>query len=163
MSGPDNDGIRLTGGTVPAAWVDYNRHMNIGYYAIAFDQALDRLLEDHLGMGEGFARETGHGPFVLQSASCFLAEQCEGDAFDFTARVLDSDAKRVHLFLRMHRVADDAVLATSEQLLINVDLTARRGTPYPEAVRAIITAIQAEQAALPWPAQAGSALGIRRG
>ena len=113
-------------------------------------------------MGEAYARETGHGPFVLQSAGCYLGEQREGEAFDFSARLLDSDAKRFHLFLRMHRIDDGEVLATSEQLVMNVDLAARRGTPYPEPARARIAAICAEQAALPRPELAGSPLGIRR-
>lgn len=33
-----------TGETVQPGWIDYNDHMNVAYYVLAFDQALDRLM-----------------------------------------------------------------------------------------------------------------------
>ncbi len=33
-----------TGETVQPGWIDYNDHMNVAYYVLAFDQALDRLI-----------------------------------------------------------------------------------------------------------------------
>jgi len=36
--------------TVPAEWIDYNGHMNVGYYSLAFDKGVDVLL-DLVGVG----------------------------------------------------------------------------------------------------------------
>src|SRR5690242_2796218 len=38
-------------GKVEPAWIDYNGHMNVGYYVVAFDKGTDGLL-DRLGLGE---------------------------------------------------------------------------------------------------------------
>ena len=32
-------------------WIDYNGHMNVAYYTLAFDKSLDFFFEDILGIG----------------------------------------------------------------------------------------------------------------
>lgn len=159
--GPYAAPLALPGGRVEPGWIDYNGHMNVAYYALAFDRAVDRLLEDHLGLGETRVRNAGQGPYVLQSTICYLGELLEGEAFDFTALLVDCDAKRLHLFLEM-RNAGGAVAATSEQLLMNVDLGARRAAPYPDWAQARAARMLADHAAAARPPQLGQALGIRR-
>lgn len=34
-------------------WIDYNGHMNVAYYVLAFDHATDRLLEE-IGIGNAY-------------------------------------------------------------------------------------------------------------
>ena len=34
--------------TVLSEWIDYNGHMNVAYYTLAFDKALDFFFEDVL-------------------------------------------------------------------------------------------------------------------
>ena len=38
------------GGRVRKEWIDYNGHMNVAYYVLAFDLALDVLYE-RMGIG----------------------------------------------------------------------------------------------------------------
>ncbi|WP_170317543.1 thioesterase family protein [Paroceanicella profunda] len=143
-------------------WIDYNGHMNVGYYAIAFDQAFEHFLTDALALGEAWVAETGQGPYALQSHMHYLDELLEGAAFRVNFRLLDADAKRLHVFAEMRREADGALCATLEQLLMNVDLTTRRSTPYPPEAQARIAALRAAHAGLERPAQAGAPIGIRR-
>lgn len=49
--GPYPAPVTIARQTVVAEWIDYNGHMNIGYYGIAFDRASDVLLSDHLWIG----------------------------------------------------------------------------------------------------------------
>jgi hypothetical protein len=51
--------------TVRSEWIDFNGHMNVAYYVLAFDRATDRLLK-HLGLGEEYATR---GNFF---AGCFV-------------------------------------------------------------------------------------------
>ena len=39
--------IKLATNTVKPEWTDYNNHMNVAYYTLAFDIALDEFYEDH--------------------------------------------------------------------------------------------------------------------
>ena len=43
----------LRTGTVPPAWIDYNEHMNAGYYAIAFDSVVDDFM-DRIGLDAAY-------------------------------------------------------------------------------------------------------------
>ena len=45
---------------VLAEWIDYNGHMNVAYYTLAFDKALDFFFEDVLGIGPLFAVSYTH-------------------------------------------------------------------------------------------------------
>lgn len=148
--------------TVPPEWIDYNGHMNVAYYGLAFDQSLDYVLEHALGIGPSFVKASGFGPYVVQNHVHYLAELLEGDRFRVQILIHDADAKRIHVYLEMLRTTDDVLVATSEQLLVNVDLSTRRAAPYPEDRRACIEELRRAHAALPRPERIGAPLGIRR-
>ena len=52
-----------TGG---AAWVDYNGHLNDGYYMVVFGQSTDGLM-DLIGLDAAGRGATGHSIFTLES------------------------------------------------------------------------------------------------
>ncbi len=154
--------IRTPEARVPADWIDYNGHMNVAYYTMAFDQALDWTY-DQLGIGPSLVTEHNMGPMALQTQIHYLGELLEGDRFACDVRLIDADAKRVHVFLEMRALdREEELAATYESLTLNVDLGARRSAPYPEAAAARIAALKAAQAGLPRPSQLGAPLGIRR-
>lgn len=143
-------------------WIDYNGHMNVGYYVLAIDQAMDDIF-DRLGMGLALVRNRRMGPMALVNQIHYLDELLEGQEFVCDLQLLDADHKRMHYVVRMHHLAKGTVAAVFEGLSINVDLEARRSTPYPEDVRATLEAVLKAHAGLPRPAQVGATIGIRRG
>ncbi|RMH49850.1 MAG: thioesterase [Alphaproteobacteria bacterium] len=153
--------VELPGGRVLPAWIDYNGHMNVAYYVMAFDLALDRFFED-MGIGPSFVRSAGHGPYALQTQLHYLAELREGESFRFRLMLLDCDHKRVHCFMEMLNDRTGAVAATMEQVSVNVDLSARRSAPYPDWAQARLAALRDAHAALPRPPQVGAPIGLRR-
>ena len=153
--------IRTRTRWVPPEWIDYNGHMNVAYYTLAFDQAADEAF-DQLGIGEELVRNHRMGPMALQSQVHFLGELLEGTAFHCELQLLDADQKRVHYFMTMFNGETGQPAATYESLSMNVDLEARRSTPYPEAVMARIEGMMAAHRGLARPDQAGRTLGIRR-
>lgn len=160
--GPYPAPLDCGGGTVLPDWIDYNGHMNVAYYVLAFDRATDRMLEDWLGIGESFVAAARQGPYALQSSVHYLAELLEGEAFTIDALLIDCDAKRMHVMLRMLKT-DGTVAATYELLMMNVDLETRRSAPYPDRAQARLERMKADHAAAPRPPQFGQPLGIRRG
>ncbi|MEM9146504.1 MAG: thioesterase family protein [Pseudomonadota bacterium] len=154
--------IRTAEQRVPADWIDYNGHMNVAYYIMAFDRALDEVYEA-LEFGAVSARVHRMGPMALQSQIHYLGELLEGTRFVCDVRVLDADAKRIHIFGEMRNLdAGESLAATYESLSVNVDLEARRSAPFRPQTAALVEAMRVAHAALPRPAQAGAALGIRR-
>lgn len=143
-------------------WIDYNGHMNVAYYVLAIDKAMDDIF-DQLGMGLDLVRERRMGPMALVNQIHYLDELLEGQEFVCDLQVLDADHKRMHYLVTMHHLAKGTVAATFEGLSINVDLEARRSTPYPEDIRARLEAVRRAHEGLPRPPQVGSTIGIRRG
>lgn len=142
-------------------WIDYNGHMNVGYYALAIDQCIDEIF-DELGVGVALVQSHGMGPMALSALTHYLDELLEGQAFYVDLQMLDSDHKRMHYFINMHHVANGTIAATYEALTMNVDLNARRSAPYPDEAMAKIQAMTAAHSRLPRPPQAGAQVGIRR-
>lgn len=148
--------------TVPAAWIDYNGHMNVAYYSMAFDKSSDHVFNEDLGIGEHYARTLRMGPMILQQMLHYVGELLEGEAFQVHMQLLEWDAKKVHFYSEMRKVSDNSLCAISESLSLNVDLTARRAAPYPDWALARIEALGRAHAALPRPERAGASISLRR-
>ena len=147
---------------VLAEWIDFNGHMNVGYYAVAMDRGVVVALDQWLDWGGGYARREGMGPFALQSQFHYLNELREGECFRVLFTLLDCDHKRIHYLAEMRRERDGAAAALLENLSINVDLQLRRSAPFPERQRLRFAACLAAHRELPRPPQVGASLGIRR-
>ena len=154
--------VRTATQRVPPDWIDYNGHMNVAYYTMAFDKALDDIF-DALGIGAASAHIDRMGPMALQCQIHYIGELLEGTRFACDFLLLDADPKRVHLMLMMRNLdKDEALAATYENLSLNVDLDARKSAPYPPAAYEKIQRLLAAQVDIPRPAQVGARLGIRR-
>lgn len=153
--------IRTRVQTVPPEWIDYNGHMNVAYYTMAFDRALDDVF-DMLGLGEELVRNHRMGPMALQAQIHYLDELLEGQEFACDFHLLDADHKRIHLFVTMLHLAKGTEAATWEAISMNVDLEARRSAPYPPECLARVEALKAAHARLPRPRLAGAPLGLKR-
>ncbi len=159
--GPYDAPIVTAPQTVLPEWIDYNGHMNVAYYLMAFDRALDEFIEDHLGLGEGHAARTRHGPYALQNSLHYLDELLVGDSFTITVQLVDHDAKRLHIYCEMRKESGTRA-AAMEGLIMNVDLNTRRSAAFPDWVMARLDTMQHNHDALGVPALLGAKVGIRR-
>ena len=146
---------------VLADWVDYNGHMNVAYYVLVFDHATDAFL-DHIGLDDAHRDATGESVFVVEAHVTYEREAMEGDELSVTTQVLDCDAKRMHIFHRMHANGGSEVIATNELMILSVDLNTRRAAPLSDSAAERLHARRAAHDGLEAPAQAGRTIGIRR-
>ena len=102
---------------VEPEWIDYNGHLNMAYYVVIFDQAIDGLID-----AVGLSSEPGPGNtiFAAETQVRYLAEVPADAVLSCETRVLDVDAKRVHTWQEL-RHADGRVAATSENLHLHVE------------------------------------------
>jgi acyl-CoA thioester hydrolase len=142
-------------------WIDYNGHMNVAYYVLAFDRATDRLF-DYLGIGETYRRATHHSVFALEAHVTYERELRHGDDFEIATRLIDADRKRLHLFHAMTRAKDGELSATIEVMGLHVDMAGPRSAPLPDVAYAKVEALLAGHRLLPPPPQLGRKIGIRR-
>ncbi len=143
--------------TVRAEWVDYNGHMNVAYYMLAFDHATDAVL-DYLDLGADYRRRSGHSNFVVEAHIVYAHELHEGDTMRITSQLLGADAKRLHLFHRMVADNGDSPAATVELMILNVDMTTRRAASMPEDALARLAPVVQAHTGLDRPPEAGRQL-----
>jgi acyl-CoA thioester hydrolase len=135
-------------------WIDYNGHMNVGYYHVAFDVAAEPFFE-FLGFTPDYRKAQGITTFALESHLAFLREVKVGDRLRFEARLLDHDYKRVHFFQQMYHADEGYLAATYESVSAHVDMASRRTAPMGEALQARVAAVLAAHRDLPRPPQVG--------
>ncbi|WP_428246271.1 thioesterase family protein [Ferrovibrio sp.] len=151
--------MQLTGMRVQPEHIDANGHMNVGYYNVIFDQALDRLFIP-FDLDWSYVQRTNLSTFVLETHVCYLQEVVEGDELRFTFQLLGADAKRLHYFIAMHHAEKGYLAATSEQVLVHVDLATRRSCPFLPEHQELFTRMLEGHGKLPKPEQAGRSLGL---
>jgi acyl-CoA thioester hydrolase len=146
---------------VAPEWIDYNGHMNMAYYVVAFDKSVD-VLFDRLGVGQAYRRETDHSMYMLESHLTYAREAKLGDRLAISARLMDADEKRLHLFQRMQLADSGADLATMEGMVLHVALAGPKSAPFPVAARAKIETLLTEHRTLPAPREVGRKVGLKR-
>jgi len=158
---PAGGGLLRFATEVRPEWADYNHHMTDFRYSHVFGDAMDKLYRQ-VGIDEGY-RKGGHMFYTVESQVRHVKEAKVGDPLYVTTQLLAVDDKRLHVFHRLHRGRDDALLATGEQLHLHVDTAAAQAAPMPGKLRANLDALRLAQAALPIPVEAGKAVGTRSG
>ena len=147
-------------GTVLSEWIDYNGHLNLAYYMVAFDHGTDAFW-DALGLDDPYRARTGTSTYALESHVTYRRELREGDPFHITSLLLDFDAKRIHQFHRIYHDTEHYLAATNELLFINVDVARSRSTPFEAEMLETLAGIREAHRRLEVPPEAGR-MGILR-
>ena len=153
--------LKLPRQLVEQQWIDYNGHMNVAYYVLAFDHALDHFF-DELGIGSRAIENHGVSIFVVESHIRYLNEVAANETLDIELQLVDVDRKCLHYFMQMKRGRDKKVAATIQQLALCVDMKTRKTAFIPSTVLNIAEPIRQAHKRLERPAGLCSQMGIRR-
>ncbi len=146
--------------TVAPHWVDYNGHMSESCYLLVFGDNSDAFFR-FVGIDEDY-RAAGHSLYTVQTHLHNLREVAQGEPIRLSLQMLDADDRRIHFLHAMFHGISGELLATAEQMLVHVDMSAGRSVAMPADLHTRVQAIRAAHAVLPKPAQAGQPIGIRR-
>ena len=138
---------------VEDGWIDYNGHLNMAYYNVLFDRAVDEACE-LLGIGQDYIK-THHSTFTAEVHVRYLRELHSGDSVRVTFQLLGYDSKRLHYFEQLFHATDGWVSATSENLALHVDMRAKKTAPFPVAVMRRLATMKASHGNLPRPEAVG--------
>ena len=139
---------------VEPGWIDYNGHLNMAYYNVLFDRAVDEVFE-LLGCGLDYVRECKQSFFTAEVHVRYLRELHAEDRVRVTLQLLDFDAKRVHYFEQLFHATEGWVSATSENMSLHVDMQAKRTVAFPPSIASALTRMKAIHSRLPRPEAAG--------
>ena len=131
-------------------WIDYNGHLNMAYYNVMMDRAIDELWLQ-LGMGPAYMKERHGSSFTAECHVRYLREIHLGDPVQVTVYLLAADEKRLHTFEELRHATEGWISATSENVTLHIDMTARKVAPFPPDIRARIAGIVNVHATVPRP------------
>jgi acyl-CoA thioester hydrolase len=144
--------------TVRPEWIDYNGHMNVAFYVLAFDHATDAFFEA-MGFGAEWRARAGRSFFAVEGHIRYLAELRAGETLAVATTLLAADEKRIRFFHAM-RAGDGRAVAQVEFVALQVDLATRRTAAFAPDDVARLAAVLRAHAGLQRPADAGR--GIER-
>ena len=117
--------------SVKQEWVDYNNHMNMAYYVLIFDQALEVALEK-FNMGESAAKDLNRSTMVVETNTKYLSEVKQGEEIDINMTYFDHDKKRLHIKMEMIEKSEKKISANIEWISLYIDLNQRKVTEFEE-------------------------------
>ena len=118
---------------VKSDWIDINGHMNMAYYLLVFDQAIDHVWQE-IGLGARYLEEKNASTFTLQAQIQYIQEVMVDDPLRVEFQLLGYDQKRIHCFQRMYHAEQGYLAATEERMTVHVDMTKRKSAPLPQTI-----------------------------
>jgi acyl-CoA thioester hydrolase len=136
--------------TIEPQWIDYNGHLNMAYYNVMFDRAIDELWLK-LGIGPGYRQARNGSTFTAECHVRYLREIHLGDPVQVSVLLVDADQKRLHTFEELRHATDGWLSATSENMTIHIDMASRRTAPFPPDIRARTETLAKAHSGVPRP------------
>ena len=139
---------------VEPTWIDYNGHLNMAYYNVLFDRAVDEAYE-LCGIGVAYVEQQRRSLYTVEVHIRYLRELHSGDPVRVTFQLLDFDSKRLHYFEQLFHAEEGWVSATSENMVLHVDMDTKRTSAFADGVVRRLNRMKAAHAMLPRPEAAG--------
>jgi acyl-CoA thioester hydrolase len=143
---------------VEPGWIDYNGHLNMAYYNVLFDHAVDEAFA-LCGLGPEYAKARGASFFIVESRMRYRRELSLRDRVRVTLHLLAVDDKRMHYGMEIREATDGWLAAACENISIHVNMASRKAAPFPADIRENLDAMRRAHAALPAPEWTGE--GVR--
>ena len=140
-------------------WIDYNGHLNMAYYNVLFDRAIDQLWLQ-LGIGPAYLKARGGSTFTAECHVRYVREIHLGDPAQVSILLVAADDKRLHTFQELRHATEGWLSATSENMTLHMDMNARKVAPFPADIGARITALSAAHRTVPRPQGIGRSVGM---
>jgi acyl-CoA thioester hydrolase len=153
-------GVEINRGKVLPEWIDINGHMNVAYYVLAFDIAVDALWLD-FGLSNEHIQLNNSSTFAVESHVRYRRELLLGEPFVVTSQILAFDEKRIHQFQRMYHATQGYLAASAEWMNLHVDMNSRRVSPWPDRILEKIQRVAAAQGSWSYPDDAGRSMRIQ--
>ncbi len=135
---------------IEPGWIDYNGHLNMAYYHVMFDRAVDELWVQ-IGIGPGYLKERNNSSFAAECHVRYIREIHLGDPVQVSVLVVAADEKRIHTFQEMRHATEGWLSATSENMSLHMDMTARKVAAFRPDINANVQALAAAHSGLERP------------
>jgi acyl-CoA thioester hydrolase len=144
---------------VEPTWIDYNGHMNMAYYHVLFDRAVEEGFS-LVGLGQDYLEKRKASFFAAEIHTLYKRELKMHDRVRVTLQLVDHDEKRIHYYMEIRHAGEGWVAATMEGLSLHVDMETRKVCPFPEDIAANLAVMKTTHARLTKPQNLSRVIGI---
>lgn len=144
---------------IEPAWIDYNGHLNMAYYNVLFDRAIDDLWLK-LGIGPGYMKARNNSTFTAECHVRYIREIHLNDPVEVSILLVAADDKRLHTYEELRHATEGWLSATSENMMLHMDMTARKVAPFPPDIGARVQALAQAHRAAERPEGIGRSIGM---
>ena len=144
---------------VEPQWIDVNGHLNMAYYNVLFDRSIDEFF-DMIGIGDAYLRSRHFSTMTAECHVRYLREIREDDPVRVHAWLIAADDKRLHVFEELRHAREGWLSATSDNLLLHIDMNVRRVAPFPPDIAARLQALVKAQSGAPRPEGIGRSIAM---
>jgi acyl-CoA thioester hydrolase len=144
---------------VEPAWIDYNGHLNMAYYHVLFDRAIEEGFTI-VGLGEDYVEERRASYFAAEMHVLYRRELKAHDEVRATLQLIDYDEKRLHFYMELRHASESWIAASCEHLALHVDMETRKVTPFPDDILRNLAVMKAAHARLARPSSLGRVIGV---
>jgi acyl-CoA thioester hydrolase len=135
-------------------WIDYNGHLNMAYYNVLFDRAVDELWLK-LGIGPGYMKARNGSTFTAECHVRYIREIHLDDPAQVSILLVAADEKRLHTFKELRHATEGWLSATSENMTLHMDMIARKTAPFPPDIQTRVQALADIHRVVPRPEAIG--------
>ncbi|MEM7534932.1 MAG: thioesterase family protein [Chloroflexota bacterium] len=153
--------LELMTDVVRSEWIDYNNHLNDGFYVVALGYVTDAFMI-HIGIDEPYRTSTQCTAYTAELHINYIQELPVHAPIRYTTQLLGYDTKKFHIFHHMYHATEGYLAATNEIMLLHVDQSIGRVVPMPATMVDTLAEIYETHATLPIPAQVGSQIRMKR-
>jgi len=161
MSTAKLTGASIAKGKVKPEWIDGNGHMNVAWYVLIFDLAVDDLWAE-FGITDEYIKETNGSTFAVDCHITYQNELLEQDPYIVTSQILAYDEKRIHHFQRLYHAETQVLAATAEWMNLYIDLESRKVSLWPDLILQNLAQITNRQTKLTMPVEVGKTMGVKK-
>ena len=140
-------------------WIDYNGHLNMAYYNVLFDRAIDELWLK-LGIGPIYMKARNNSTFTAECHVRYIREIHLGDPAQVSVLLVAADDKRIHTFKELRHATEGWLSATSENMTLHMDMDARRVAPFPPDILARVRGLAEAHRGAARPDGIGRSIGM---
>lgn len=144
---------------VEPQWIDYNGHMNLAWYHVLFDRAVDEAFA-LAGLGPDYLEARGMSTFAAECHILYRRELASGDRVRVTLQLVSFDEKRLHFYMEMRHASEGWIAAATENLALHVDMKTRKVAPFPPDILANLAIMQAAHGQMKRPELVGRVIGL---
>ena len=141
--------------------IDYNGHLNMAYYLVLFDKALDEFAAD-FGFGPTYIESANATIFTVEVHLRYLHEVRLSDNMVVQTQLIAHDAKRMHTYSEMLHAEDGWVAASSEQMFLHIDLATRTSAPWKPKLLNALNQLSKVHNRLAVPPEVGRAISMQK-